>query len=380
MTQKKFFVHVLTTAAILIFLLGGAAPGADSMRATMQDIMDPQSNMPAARVMVPAGWKSEGQVLWDCQNLYFPARVILAVVNEAEDLGFLYYPMAVYTYTSDPQLNTVKLAVQVKSPVSAVEYITEVLGILNSAIADFRIVNTQKSPELAELFEKEIVPAMLQRQQSIVSRMNPGTRGEGVTYDVARVKFAYTDKGKQYEGYAQAGIAYSTLGWPSSFSGYTRSVEWWADSVVITAAQAGKYDFHKPEFATIMLNTRIDPVWNNLVMQYGNQLRMQKAEQIRIEGEMIRRNFQQNLQSMNRREVMSNASESQSKIMRGWTDAITGTDRWTNGDETYSAPTDYNYGWSGPNGQTYYTNDSMFNPNHSSNFSGDWSQMQKTPW
>jgi hypothetical protein len=319
--------------------------------------------------------------VWDLQNLYFPGRVIFSVINEAEDVGCANIPTAVYQYSSDPQLNQFNVGCQVKNPISAADYISEVLKLVYPKASDLRMLDVQKPRELAEHFEKNIVPGFNERLRIQVSQMDPGTRGEGVTYDVARVKFSYVYEGIRYEGHAQTGTLYLTFGWPTTFGGYTRSVEWWTDNVLITAARAGQYDAHKDEFAMILGNSRTDPVWVNLVAQYGLQLRQMKNEQIRIEGEAIRRSFQRDLQSMNRQEVIANANQSNSNVLEGWGDAITGVDRWRGGDgDTYSAPTGYDYMWQNSNGDMVPTNDSTFNPNYSSDYSGDWTQMEQVPW
>jgi hypothetical protein len=76
--------------------------------------------------------------------------------------------------------------------------------------------------------------------------------------------------------------------------------------------------------------------------------------------------------SKTRRETFASRQDSMSRVSQGWTNTIAGTDTWSGGGESYSAPTGYGYGWARSDGTTYYTNDSTFNPNHSSNFSG-WS-------
>ena len=43
-------------------------------------------------------------------------------------------------------------------------------------------------------------------------------------------------------------------------------------------------------------------------------------------------------------------------------------------------PPERKAGRNGGDGNTYYTNDSSFNPNYSTDFSGDWTPMEKTPW
>jgi len=79
-------------------------------------------------------------------------------------------------------------------------------------------------------------------------------------------------------------------------------------------------------------------------------------------------------------EVMARRSESLSNVMTGWTDAITGRQRWQGGGDKHVAPNDYEYAWEGADGKTVFSNDTNFNPNNANGFSGNWTPMRKVPW
>jgi hypothetical protein len=67
--------------------------------------------------------------------------------------------------------------------------------------------------------------------------------------------------------------------------------------------------------------------------------------------------------------------------MRGWNNVLTDTDTWRGSDgDTRSIPSGYDYVWQNSNGDMLPTNNSTFNPNHSIDYTGDWTQMKKTPW
>ena len=150
---------------------------------------------------------------------------------------------------------------------------------------------------------------------------------------------------------------------------------------IIIAAHRGKLDGFKGVAASILGGSSMDPVWIQAMKNVGDQLVSQRIRDAHAAAMAAQRAAQAAYQRSNSmRETLQRRSESQSRVMQGWTDTLTGTDRWSDGSSTRPAPSGYNYGWSNGSGESIYTNDSTFNPNHSSDFRGDWSQMQRTPW
>jgi type II secretory pathway pseudopilin PulG len=156
---------------------------------------------------------------------------------------------------------------------------------------------------------------------------------------------------------------------------------WDTSPFVAFQAHAGKLDEYDSIFGAILASVKVDPVWANAVAMLGDQLVKQRiASQHEAAMAAIRASQATYARSNSNRSSIERQSESNSNVSEGWTNTLTDTDTWSDGGSKYEAPSGYDYAWSGGDGKTYYTNDSTFNPNHSSDFSGDWTQMEKTPW
>jgi hypothetical protein len=130
----------------------------------------------------------------------------------------------------------------------------------------------------------------------------------------------------------------------------------------------------------------LNPAWVETVEQLQIQIQQMALRQSEIETRLSDQALRQNLQrthdhiSRSQRDVFNNRQESMSKVMSGWTDTFSGRERWRSDGGTYSTPSGYDYVWQNSNGDMLPTNNSSFNPNYSSDYSGDWTQMQKVPW
>jgi len=115
-------------------------------------------------------------------------------------------------------------------------------------------------------------------------------------------------------------------------------------------------------------------------MKQKNQMEMLQSQMAHQQKMQQMRNDTFNYVNKTRQEVYARRSESLSRTATGWTDTIAGRQRWQGGSDKYVAPDDYKYAWEGADGKTVFSNDSSFNPNYSSGYSGDWKEMRKVPW
>ncbi|MDR1732398.1 MAG: hypothetical protein LBR61_09945 [Synergistaceae bacterium] len=339
-------------------------------------IPDPQmSDIPAARAALPEGWKlTKSDVLWNFNMISDPAHVLIEIEKSTDGARF---GMVSPIHFIAPGPYSQGLGLLVKQPVSPEDYIRELLNG-DRTLSDVSVTKVSKPQAIAEALEKT---AAVMNQQGIEEATRRGLRNPAnrqTVADVALVDFTCLKDGRRQEGGMMVGIFYVRID--------GGSVMWNTTNMFAVAADEGKLRACEREFAAIMANTSINPAWEEVRGQVTNYLQQQNIRaqeaQIRINDAALQRQIQDtyNYISKNRREVLDNQADSASRISRGWTDTITGTDRWSGSGESYSAPTGYDYGWRSSDGNTYYTSDSGFDPNHSSNFSGDWTPMQKVPW
>jgi hypothetical protein len=377
MRDRKFLPVVLFAAMFFSFATNAATAASQSggLLLRMEQIRDPQmGNVPAAAVALPEGWKlTKGEVLWNFSMISDPAHVLIEARNPADDAYFGMISKILYAYG---QYMSPEFGMIIKQPMSPEDYIRELLNN-DRDISDVRVTKITKPQAAAEALAKY---ASGLEKLNIEEAIRRGLRNAGsqrVTSDVALLEYTCSKNGRRYEGAMMVGILYTQ--WPDS-------VVWHTTPLTAVYAYEGKFAAYERDLAAILGNSSINPAWEEVRGQVTNYLQQQKIRaqeaQIRMQDAALQRQIQDTYDhiSKTRRETFASRQDSMSRVSQGWTNAITGTDTWSGGGESYSAPTGYGYGWAKPDGTTYYTNDSTFNPNHSSNFSGDWSQMEKTPW
>ncbi len=270
----------------------------------------------------------------------------------------------------------------------------------NREISDVRIIKIERPADLEAMLRKAVVEQDAQVRQMAVQLNLPF---KGLSFDVARVFFSYTKDGKGYDGVSLVIARYCTfvsnqqIVRLSAQSGpdplYGKEFVVWSVHINSATALAGKLQAHESELAAIVANSAVDPVWQAAVDKFAEeitrkvtearqkkQLEMWEREMAHQEKMQQMRNETFNYVSKSRQEVFERRSEALSNAATGWTDALTDRQRWQGSGDKYVAPNDYDYAWERSDGKTVFSNDSSFNPNHSSDYSGDWKEMSKAPW
>lgn len=286
-----------------------------------------------------------------------------------------------------------------RPPMSAVEVAEWVLQ-QDKEISDIRVKKSEQPADLVAMLRKAVTEADAQVRQMAAQLNLPF---KGLNFDVARTYYSYTKNGKRYDGMSLVVTRYCTLvnnQRMPTFSGqsgpdplYGKEFTLWDAHINGATARAGKLQAHEAELTAIAANSAVDPVWQAAVDKLSEEI-SRKVAKAKAEGAMKQlesqlahqgkmqamRNDTFNYVSQRRQEVFSRRSESLSKAATGWTDVLTDRQRWQGGGTKYVAPNNYKYAWENSNGNTVFSNDSGFNPNHSSNFSGNWNEMRKVPW
>lgn len=270
----------------------------------------------------------------------------------------------------------------------------------NEEVTDFQIKKVERPADLTALLQKAAMEQDAQARRATAVFNMPF---KGVTLDVARVHAGITKNGKRYDGIYLVVTQYWTVvnnqRWPvlSPQSGpdplYGKEFVMWSAYINSATALAGRLQAYDAELTAIAANSGVDPVWQATVDKFAEDMSRQVAEAVRQKTlEKLQRDLehQNKMQAMRndtynyvnrtRQEVFARRSESLSNAATGWTDVLTDRQRWQGGGTKYVAPNNYKYAWEGADDKVVFSNDSSFNPNHSSSFSGNWNEMRKVPW
>jgi hypothetical protein len=265
----------------------------------------------------------------------------------------------------------------------------------NREITDVRVKKIERPQDLAALLSKAVVEEDMQVRQMAAQLNMPF---KGLSFDVARLEFGYAKGGRRYDGTTLVVTRYLTLvnnqrmpsvsGGPDPFYG-KESVIWMA-LVNSASALEGRLKAHEAELTVIAANSAIDPLWQATVEKLAadtsrkiNEANSQ-AQREMLAAEMkhqdkMRRMNQETFDYINRtrQEVFARKSESLSKASSAWTDAITDRQVWEGSGGKVVLPNDYKHAWRNSDGKVVTSNNPSFNPNHSSDYSGNWSEMRK---
>jgi hypothetical protein len=404
--KRAGIIIILASIAVFVFSCMSFAAGEPSvLRITKHNIPDPQmNNATAATVAVPDGWKvAREQIAWN-YNLYsHPANVFFVIEGPNDGTSFSFFNGMRYCF-DQRFLELLGPAVYLrgdfvgagmihKQPVSAADYYQSMILQSNKNISNLQIKNITKPQEVTNMLDKEIAALNGQMAAGFVQyQASSGITFKGVTYDLAELEYTYAEGGKRYEEIACLVTVYKIFASIQQASYGKEYIDWTVGPLVAKRAFEGKLKTHDAEFALMMGNSAIDPIWNAAVekiIEKGSIQGLQEAianqktlqEQANIQSQMLKdMRDTYDYTRRNQQEIAANQQQSLSNTSRGWTNVFTETDTWQGGDGTYSAPSGYDNAWQGPGGQMAVTNDSNFNPNYSSDYSGDWSQMEKTPW
>jgi len=374
--RRIFFYHVALIVAACLAASGAAMAAApEGLMVSTEHILDPQmNNAVAATIAIPDGWKlTQGQVSWNFSRISDPAHIFAEVQGSADEACFMMISNILFAF--GPYASP-EFGFTVKKPLSAEDYIKELL-YNDKGISDVQVKKVTQPQGMVEMLTKMASDLERGNREEGIRRGIRNAAAVKVTFDCALAEYTCLKKGSRYEGSVLVGITYTQM---------PDSVIWHTTPMIGIYAREGKLEVHAKSIATIMGNSSINSAWVNVVGQVINTMQQQKISaqqrEIMASDANLRRQLQETYKhiSNTQREVFDKKQASMSNVSRGWTDAITGTDRWSGEGESYSAPTGYNYAWQGGDGKTFYTNDSTFNPNHSLDFSGNWTQMKKIPW
>ena len=363
---------------------GKANPEAYRVPFTLQEIRDPGfNNELAVTIAVPEGWtfKDHNIVQWTPALYTDPARIIYTLKGPEDEATFEFVSRISYKYNYGvedtqawlrqfqaeterrneenrrrfnlpqmPQMpkpqeieykdNTFWDGGIIRKPVSPEDYVKFNLSE-DKTISRVQITKSWKPEGIVEELQRALPELNQQFAASVPQGF--GLQFKGFTADTALVEYTYFKDGKQYEQQVLLVIVYMRTATRSTLTGNENESAYWTVAPLFSAyALKGKLKDHDLEIATILENSRVNPVWTAKVDYLASET-TRKITESQIESQ------QERMKVMNetstyiynaQQETFQNRRDSMQRVMKGMNDVITGTDRVRGDDgKIYAVPT-----------------------------------------
>ncbi len=381
--MSPFRILFMLIAVLAVFPVDAAELDAYKTNFALQEIRDPQMhNESAATIALPNGWKFKDRniVQWNSATYTDPARVTFTLNGPKDEATFMFLSSQSFHYdyglervasmlrqrqagiqrilndvmdrpgNPPPTLNQSPFEYKenivdsggiVRKPMQPDAFIRQLVGQDNT-INRVQFTKSGK-PEQAVAALKKAVPEMNQQARNMFGADAAGGRFKGITAETALVEFTCYKNGRQYEQQVAVIITYLRLASPFNvFTGASDDAVYWTISPLTSAyALKGKLKDHQLEIATIMANSQVNPVWKakveHLVAETVRKITLQKIKS-QAEMQKIMQDTAAHI-AKTQREVFENRHDVMAKVMQGWSDVITDTDRVRGDDgKIYAVP------------------------------------------
>jgi hypothetical protein len=334
----------------LALIAGFATAAAAPERLTLQWLVvrDPAVNdLEAFRLLVPAGWRSEGGVVW-AHTMSTLATAALRVWDPRGAQALELMPSEPYVWAQGgiPYFNPGQIYLGnrvwpvIEDPAAFVsQYAPHVAPRLREA----KVVGQVPLPEVA----RAIAPTVLE----------PGVPKE---VRAARVRFEYVDHGKAIHEDVYCALVYAT-------SPMSPGVVFWQPVRLYSfRAEKGHLDSAAPLMHTMVSSLRIGRDWYAAYMYVVQLWQQNMLQGIRSAGELSRyiAGVSEDMRRMSR-EAYENQQRANDRAMRGFGEYIRGVETYHNPIEgrAVELPHGYRDAWVSGNNEYILSNDPSFNPN-----------------
>ena len=335
---------------------GGASLPAGAVRFQRFSIVDELAHGEAYRMLVPAGWKSEGKILWDIERKASPASLSVRSRNPDAPEAFEFFPPPMFTWS--PMLEQMgmrgrylgcEIARPVDGPIAALRQV--VLPRFRPALRDSQVVASEELPKLAQ------AAAPLYSQ--------PGVQG---VVRAGRLRIQYMEGGVAVQ--EELGCIFV------SFEGPTGAI-WGLDQITSFKAKKDELDARMPMFRNMLFSLEPNESWyadlqnaTRILVEGAYQEQAQVMKRVQIEtqkNEAIRGTIRAEFES--RQATMSRIHDNYD------TKAVRGVQRHVNpfDGRTEEVPNEYAHAWVNAAGEHIFTNSASYDPNVGSNL--HWEEM-----
>lgn len=326
----------------------------------------------AYSILLPKGWRTEGQVSWVI-NTTCPADAVQNRLTATSPDGAFrldVFPQRSWQWFDDPMLlqnaqNAAQFGAQscpLARPYDAGQYLQQVFvpGDLPGAV----LVSQQPN--------QEMVKAMLEQAQ----RNNAMFRASGVNLEsrpsasIGRVRWS---DGRI--GIVLSAVEQTVAMMPNLLNGGNyASYQCRATVKTALSAPAGRQAEAERILNTIVSSTRVNPDWMSAVQTvFNNIARVEQRETAKRAA--IWRQTQNEISEIRQR-TWENSQASRDRMHEAWSQTLRGVETWKEPDgSTIELSSGYNEAWSKSDGTYILSNDPLFDPNVA--FQESWNRLQK---
>ena len=321
----------------------------------------------AYSMLVPAGWKSNGEIWWATPgNVGGGINTKFKTTSPDGQYSLEIFPVYLLAYSTDPQMNEIMRNSQNElngfgQPLDAANYFKQVF--VNRELAGASITEIKPNPDgLSSLTEKmEENKRELSRYGAVNVQMYPSAIS-------GRVKFKDGS-----EGIVLCGVMITEGTIPNIYNGtsiknYTTNMA----KRIVFKYPANEYEKASKIMSTIMSSYRTNMPWQNQINSIAKQAREQSnfrhRERIKLTDEQTRQmgnaaiaKGNQNLADMDTRmRTWEQSQASQDRINTNFIKAIREVETYRDGTGVVELNSGYNHAWSRSDGSNFILSD---NPN-----------------
>ena len=327
---------------------------------------DPTTGMEAFRLLIPKGWRAQGQITWSA-NPALPAQARLRFSSPTGAEEFNLFPTQAYFWTNNRLFlttnppGTLRFNTLVMSPMDLHTAFTRVIiPQARSGVSGIKIVKTNEVPELAKIAEGQPV-------QGVRSYASGG-----------KMRIEYQENGRPMEEEIYAAVSQFVTDLPGSAGapGYFINY-WYIDYVFSFKAEKNRLDSQAKVFQTMIYSMKVNPRWfakvvNVKEMMVQNIIRGIKA--IGRIGDMVARAGSEMRESQMR--DWERRQQANDRIIQNFTDHIRGVERFNDpfAGKEVELPSGYGRAFANNLGEYIVTDSPSYNPNIGSNL--HWEELR----
>lgn len=354
----------------------GSRPGV--LRFRRLHVRDELIGQEAFTMLIPAGWRSEGGVLWR-PNPFKPATGVLRISSPDGRMQFEILPqMPFVDGAREAAIRSVRVAGPQAMAMMEQRYAEGQLCFGNEIrrrvddpaqfVRQFVLPRYRADLRDLSILAEEGLPAVA----DALAGADPAEQGTVKMVRAARTRIGFSLRGQPYEEDIYCVLVLVDI--PP-----IQQTLWGADHLVAFRAPRGEVDTQSTVVRTMCSSMRIDLRWYNKYVQVVHSLIQGQIQEIRAIGEFSRRWAQMSDEVSSDRQRSWEANQARMDEMdRRYSQYQRGVEEYrdTEGNRV-ELPAGYTHGWRSRGDEYIVTDNPNFNPNVE--MTGDWTPLERVP-
>jgi hypothetical protein len=350
--------------SICLLNAGSANGGDDHSKAGTQAFFtykytDPMTHMEVFRMLIPKGWKADGEVKWSADPA-LPVQSSFRFFNPggAEELNF--FPAHAFFWTNNALFlstnppGSLRFGTRVAGPVTLHDAFTRtVIPGAGRSMGGVTIVKENPVPELAGLARG--LPA----------------QGVNASAEAGKIRIIYAESGKQMEEEFYAAVSQFVTHLPGSGNRGNYFIDYWyIDHAFSFRDVKGKLDSRAKIFQTMIYSLKFNQHWIAKVVNVKEMLAQSYIKGIKAVGQMGQMIAQAGSQMReDQQRAWEQRQQVNDRIVQNFSDHIRGVERYSDprAGKEVELPAGYGNAWANDLGEYVVSESPSFNPNLNSN-------------